>query len=66
LGIAQDNGRTDFINSIYGKWDMSFIVVETYVGPEYAAIVTDQDCNNFLFDHREKKRRQKPSIAKKE
>jgi hypothetical protein len=29
---------------------MSFIVIETHGGPEYAAIVTDQDGDNLVFD----------------
>ncbi|WP_374949345.1 hypothetical protein [Mucilaginibacter sp.] len=29
---------------------MSFIVIETLGGAEYAAIVTDQDGNNMVFD----------------
>ena len=31
---------------------MSFIVIETHGGPEYAIIVTDQDGNNLVFDSR--------------
>lgn len=31
---------------------MSFIVIETHGGPEYAIIVTDQDGNNLIFDNR--------------
>jgi hypothetical protein len=29
---------------------MSFIVIETHGGPEYAAIVTDTEGNNLVFD----------------
>ncbi|MEO7216341.1 hypothetical protein [Mucilaginibacter sp.] len=29
---------------------MSFIVIETHGGAEYAAIVTDEDGNNLVFD----------------
>jgi hypothetical protein len=32
---------------------MSFIVIETHGGPEYAAIVTDKDGNNLVFDFRD-------------
>jgi hypothetical protein len=32
---------------------MSFIVIETFGGPEYAIIVTDQDGNNLVFESRE-------------
>ena len=30
-----------------------FIVIETFGGPEYAAIVTDQDGNNKVFDNQQ-------------
>jgi len=29
---------------------MSYIVIETFGGPEYAAIVTDRDGNNLVFE----------------
>lgn len=29
---------------------MSYIIIERHGGPEYAAIVTDQDGNNQVFD----------------
>ena len=32
---------------------MSFIVIETHGGAEYAAIVTNTDGNNQVFDSRE-------------
>lgn len=32
---------------------MSFIVIETHGGAEYAIIITDQDGNNLVFDSRE-------------
>ena len=32
---------------------MSFIVIETHGGAEYAAIVTDRGGNNLVFDSRE-------------
>lgn len=32
---------------------MSFIVIETMGGAEYAAIVTDRDGNNMVFDTQE-------------
>ena len=32
---------------------MSFIVIETHGGPEYAIIVTDEDGNNRVFENRE-------------
>ena len=32
---------------------MSYIVIETFGGPEYAIIVTDTDGNNLVFDTRE-------------
>jgi hypothetical protein len=32
---------------------MSYIVIETHGGPEYAIIVTDQYGNNRVFDKRE-------------
>jgi hypothetical protein len=32
---------------------MSYIVIETHGGPEYAIIVTDQDGNNLVFDSQE-------------
>ncbi|MES2277899.1 MAG: hypothetical protein V4592_17865 [Bacteroidota bacterium] len=32
---------------------MSFIIIETFGGAEYAIIVTDQDGNNLVFDNRE-------------
>jgi hypothetical protein len=32
---------------------MSYIVIETLGGPEYAIIVTDQDGNNKVFDTEE-------------
>jgi hypothetical protein len=31
---------------------MSFIVIETFGGPEYAAIVTDTNGNNLVFESR--------------
>jgi hypothetical protein len=31
---------------------MSFIIIETHGGPDYAIIVTDQDGNNLVFDNR--------------
>jgi hypothetical protein len=31
---------------------MSFIIIETHGGPEYAIIVKDQDGNNLVFDSR--------------
>lgn len=32
---------------------MSFIVIETHGGPEYAIIVTDTDGNNLVFETRQ-------------
>ncbi len=32
---------------------MSFLVIETHGGLEYAAIVTDFEGNNMVFDNRE-------------
>jgi hypothetical protein len=32
---------------------MSYIVIETHGGPEYAIIVTETDGNNLVFDTRE-------------
>jgi uncharacterized protein YrzB (UPF0473 family) len=32
---------------------MSYILIETFGGAEYAIIVTDQDGNNLVFDKRE-------------
>ena len=32
---------------------MNFIVIEIFGGPEYAAICTDIDGNNLVFDNRE-------------
>jgi hypothetical protein len=32
---------------------MSYIIVETHGGPEYAIIVTDTNGNNLVFDTRE-------------
>ncbi|MFD0792016.1 hypothetical protein ACFQZX_00225 [Mucilaginibacter litoreus] len=32
---------------------MSFIIIETHGGPEYAAVVTDADGNNLVFENRE-------------
>lgn len=32
---------------------MSFIIIETHGGPEYAIIVTDTDGNNLVFENRE-------------
>ena len=32
---------------------MSFIVIECHSGAEYAAIATDQDGNNLVFENRE-------------
>jgi hypothetical protein len=32
---------------------MSFLVLELLGGPEYAAIVTNQDGNNLVFDTRQ-------------
>jgi hypothetical protein len=32
---------------------MSYIVIETNGGPEYAIVVTDPDGNNLVFYHRE-------------
>ena len=32
---------------------MSFIIIETFGGPEYAIIVTDTDGNNLVFDNPE-------------
>lgn len=29
---------------------MSYIIIETHGGPEYAIIVTDTDGNNLVFD----------------
>jgi hypothetical protein len=31
---------------------MSFIIIETHGGPEYAIIVTDTNGNNLVFDER--------------
>jgi hypothetical protein len=31
---------------------MSYIIIETHGGPEYAIIVTDQDGNNLVFENR--------------
>jgi hypothetical protein len=32
---------------------MSFIIIETFGGPEYAIIVTDTNGNNLVFENRE-------------
>jgi hypothetical protein len=32
---------------------MSYIVIETFGGPEYAIIVTDEDGSNKVFDTKE-------------
>lgn len=32
---------------------MSFIVIECHGGPQYAAICTDEEGNNLVFDTRE-------------
>lgn len=32
---------------------MSYLVIELFSGAEYAAIVTDQDGNNLVFDTRQ-------------
>jgi len=32
---------------------MSYIVIELHGGPEYAAIVTNQDGNNLVFENRD-------------
>jgi len=32
---------------------MSYIVIELFGGPEYAAIATDTDGNNLVFENRE-------------
>jgi len=32
---------------------MSYILIETHGGAEYAIIVTDQDGNNLVFENRE-------------
>jgi hypothetical protein len=32
---------------------MSFIVIETFGGPEYATIVTDEYGNNLVFENRQ-------------
>jgi hypothetical protein len=32
---------------------MSYIMIETFGGAQYAIIVTDQDGNNLVFDKRE-------------
>ncbi|HZY36692.1 MAG TPA: hypothetical protein VFE53_08600 [Mucilaginibacter sp.] len=29
---------------------MSYLIIETHGGPEYAIIVTDQDGNNLVFE----------------
>ena len=29
---------------------MSYIIIETFGGPEYAIIATDENCNNLVFD----------------
>ncbi|HEY2581974.1 MAG TPA: hypothetical protein VGI43_09210 [Mucilaginibacter sp.] len=31
---------------------MSYIIIETHGGPEYAIIVTDEQGNNLVFDSR--------------
>ena len=33
---------------------MSYLILELHGGPEYAAIVTDQDGNNLVFEDRDK------------
>jgi hypothetical protein len=33
---------------------MSYIVIETFGGPEYAIIATDEDGNNLVFEELEK------------
>jgi hypothetical protein len=32
---------------------MSYIIIETHGGPEYAIIVTDEQGNNLVFENRE-------------
>jgi len=32
---------------------MSYILIETFGGPQYAAICTDTDGNNLVFDNKE-------------
>ena len=32
---------------------MSYIIIETFGGPEHATIVTDQEGNNLIFENRE-------------
>ena len=40
-------------NPPFYTYVMSYIVIETHGGAEYAIIVTDRDGNNLVFDTRE-------------
>ncbi|GAA3976660.1 hypothetical protein [Mucilaginibacter dorajii] len=38
---------------------MSFIIIETFGGPEFAIVVTDQDGINLVFDTRQEAEEEK-------